>query len=109
MLCLQRKPRESICIGPDIRVTVGEISRGKVLLGVEAPRSMPVCRAEAADRWNLRQIEDALDHAESNGKSAPEIAAELLKEWMDWGGDPLHAADLRMRTRALLDGKVVPR
>ena len=46
LLVLTRKKGEVLCIGDDIRVTVLEISRNQVRLGIEAPRSVPVDREE---------------------------------------------------------------
>jgi len=44
MLVLGRKVNESIVIGNDIVVTVFGIQDGRVRLGVEAPKEMPVSR-----------------------------------------------------------------
>lgn len=52
MLVLSRKISESIVIGKDIIVTVVRISGGRVKLGINAPRSVPVNRAEVID-WNI--------------------------------------------------------
>lgn len=46
MLVLSRKLGEKICIGDNICLTVVDIDRGKVRLGIEAPRSVPVYRQE---------------------------------------------------------------
>ena len=46
MLVLSRKLEEQIVIADNIVVTVLEISGGKVRLGIEAPREMPVNRKE---------------------------------------------------------------
>jgi carbon storage regulator len=46
MLCLSRKVGERIVIDGNVVVRVLEIQRGRVRLGVEAPRQMPVVRAE---------------------------------------------------------------
>jgi carbon storage regulator len=46
MLVLSRTLGESIVIGEDIRVTVVEIDRGKVRIGIEAPREVPIYREE---------------------------------------------------------------
>ncbi|MBI1812579.1 carbon storage regulator [Candidatus Peregrinibacteria bacterium] len=46
MLVLSRKLGEKICIGENICITVVEIDRGKVRLGIEAPREVPVFRQE---------------------------------------------------------------
>jgi carbon storage regulator len=46
MLVLSRKLGEKICIGDNICITVVDIDRGKVRLGIDAPRSVPVYRQE---------------------------------------------------------------
>ena len=46
MLTLTRKVGETIQIGPDISVTVKEIRRKHVRLGVRAPKEIPVHRLE---------------------------------------------------------------
>ena len=45
-LVLSRKPGESIIINNDITITVIEIDRGKVRLGIAAPRNVPILRSE---------------------------------------------------------------
>jgi carbon storage regulator len=46
MLVLSRKLGEKILIGDNISITVVDIDRGKIRLGIEAPRSIPVFRQE---------------------------------------------------------------
>ena len=46
MLVLSRKKMESIRISDDIVVTVLEIQRNKVRLGIDAPKEIPVLRTE---------------------------------------------------------------
>ncbi|MHB8432452.1 MAG: carbon storage regulator [Candidatus Tyrphobacter sp.] len=46
MLCLNRKVRESIYIGDDIRIVVIEIKHNVVKLGIEAPQGVSVLRSE---------------------------------------------------------------
>jgi carbon storage regulator len=46
MLVLSRKPNESILIGKDVRVTVVDIYRNQVRLGIEAPEHITVLREE---------------------------------------------------------------
>ena len=46
MLVLSRKLGEKICIGENIFVTVVDVERGKVRLGIEAPRDVPILRGE---------------------------------------------------------------
>ena len=46
MLVLSRKLGEKIHIGDNVTITVVEIDRGKIRLGIEAPRSVPIFRRE---------------------------------------------------------------
>ena len=46
MLTLARKKHETIRIGRNITITVVEIGDGRVRLGIEAPKSIPVHREE---------------------------------------------------------------
>lgn len=46
MLVLSRKVGEKILIGENIVVTLVEIDRGKVRVGIEAPKDVPVWRDE---------------------------------------------------------------
>ena len=46
MLVLSRKLNQSIVIGDDVRIVVVGIDRDHVKLGIEAPRSIGVHRAE---------------------------------------------------------------
>jgi carbon storage regulator len=55
MLVLHRKIGERIVIGKDITVTVLEIKKGRVRLGVSAPREVSVHREEVTLRAEERQ------------------------------------------------------
>lgn len=46
MLALTRRVGEKIYVGENICITVVDIDRGKVRLGIEAPRDVPVYREE---------------------------------------------------------------
>jgi carbon storage regulator len=46
MLVLSRKLGEKIYIGENICITVVDIDRGKIRLGIEAPREVPIYRQE---------------------------------------------------------------
>ena len=46
MLVLTRKAGESIIIDDQIKITVLSIDGGKIRLGIDAPRDVPVDRAE---------------------------------------------------------------
>jgi carbon storage regulator len=50
MLVLTRKLKESIQIGPQIKITVTEVRRGQVRLGIEAPSDIMVHREEVYER-----------------------------------------------------------
>ncbi len=50
MLVLTRKLSETILIGEDVRVTVVRLEGGQVRLGIDAPRSVAVLRAELKPR-----------------------------------------------------------
>jgi carbon storage regulator len=56
MLVLSRKPGESILIGEDVEVTVLQGSgRGRIQLGIRAPREVPVIRRELQIRPRPRR------------------------------------------------------
>ena len=46
MLILTRKSGESITIGDDVKVTVGEVKGKQVRIGIDAPRSYTIHREE---------------------------------------------------------------
>lgn len=46
MLVLSRKLGEKIYIGSNIIITVVDIDRGKIRLGIEAPKDVPIYRQE---------------------------------------------------------------
>jgi carbon storage regulator len=46
MLVLSRKLGEKIYISENICITVVDIDRGKIRLGIEAPRNIPIFRKE---------------------------------------------------------------
>ena len=50
MLVLTRKANEEIVIGDDIRITVIEVAPGRVKIGVSAPKSVRVDRAEIHEK-----------------------------------------------------------
>ena len=50
MLVLTRKQGEKIVIGNGVVITVVEIDRGKIRLGIEAPREVRIAREEVRER-----------------------------------------------------------
>ena len=55
MLVLTRKTNESIIIGEDIVLTVIEIRRDRVRLGIKAPREVSVHRREIYEAIKSRE------------------------------------------------------
>ena len=47
MLVLSRRQHEQIQIGDDIVITIVTISRGRVVVGIDAPKDVPIVRPEA--------------------------------------------------------------
>jgi carbon storage regulator len=59
VLVLTRKSNQTIMIGDDIEVTVLAITRDKVRIGIEAPRSVPVLRTEVyLEKQGLRDLSE---------------------------------------------------
>ncbi len=56
MLVLSRRKDESIAIGKDIEVTVLDICRKYVLLGVTAPKEVPIERSDMKNRKGERDV-----------------------------------------------------
>jgi carbon storage regulator CsrA len=50
VLVLTRKPNEEIIIGDNIRITVVEVAPGRVKIGISAPKSVRVDRAEIHEK-----------------------------------------------------------
>jgi carbon storage regulator len=68
MLVLSRKLGEKIFIGDNICITVVDIDRGKIRLGIEAPRDVAIYRQELLPAGQATGVL-------SNGvKSAPAVA-----------------------------------
>ena len=66
MLVLTRKVGEKLRIGDDITLTVVEVNRGGVRLGLEAPRNVSILRFEVYERIqeeNVKasKVQEAMD------------------------------------------------
>jgi carbon storage regulator CsrA len=83
MLVLSRKRDSSIHIGADIRVTILGINRNQVRVGVEAPATIPVWRAELLPKGQASLELQARENGWPSGKKQFEV---LLVE-----DDPGHA------------------
>ena len=73
MLILTRKLGESIAIGDDIWVTVVDIQGNQIRLGIDAPKVLPVYRAEIYQR-----VEEENQRAVS---AIPVHLRDLAKRW----------------------------
>lgn len=56
MLVVSRKKDESIIIGENIKVTVVEIAKDRIRIGVDAPESIKIVRSELYDteKFNMQ-------------------------------------------------------
>jgi len=59
MLVLTRKTGEKIAIGDDITISIVEIGRGKVRIGIDAPSQVSVLRHEVYERIQQENIRAA--------------------------------------------------
>ena len=74
MLCLNRKLRESILIGDDIRIVVMEIKNNVVKLGIEAPKGVAVLRSELREG---HRVASAIIRGEVAPSGAEESRGEI--------------------------------
>lgn len=70
MLVVTRKTDESLIISDNIEVTVLEIAKDKVKIGINAPKEVKVIRSE---------LKDARQTNEQAAKSSESAIAQLLK------------------------------
>jgi carbon storage regulator len=66
MLVLSRKLGEKIYIGDNICITVVDIDRGKIRLGIEAPREVPIYRQELLPLHHQHHPQNAEARQEQN-------------------------------------------
>ncbi len=68
MLILRRKAGETLLIGEDVKVTVMDVYEGGVRLAIDAPKEIPVLRAEL-----LRAADANRDSANAARNDAQEL------------------------------------
>lgn len=58
MLVITRKKDESVVIGENVKVTIVEISKDRVRVGIDAPESVKITRSELYDteRFNMQAV-----------------------------------------------------
>jgi carbon storage regulator len=76
MLVLTRKLGESICIGAKIRLTIVAIDRGKIRLGIEAPREVPIFRQELLTQTRMPGKSDSAPEEDSVTEETPTSVTE---------------------------------
>ena len=94
MLVLSRRIGEKIVIGEGIVVTVVEVHRDSVRLGVDAPRSVPINRAEL-----LQAVSEENQAAMSDTEAA--AALQSLQSIRSKSGQPLDLRRLMKRSATL--------
>jgi carbon storage regulator len=75
MLVLSRRAGESVVLGEDVTITVLEVRGDVVRIGIDAPRSLKVHRAEL-----LVQLEASNPEAASPSDDAVANLAEALRD-----------------------------
>ena len=74
MLVLSRRPGESVVLGDDITITVLEVRGDVIRIGIDAPRSVRVHRAEL-----LEQLESSNREAASPSEDAVASLSQALR------------------------------
>jgi carbon storage regulator len=81
MLVLSRRAGESVVLGDDITVTVLEVRGDVVRVGIDAPRSLKVHRAEL-----LAQLEESNRQSASPDETTVQRLSEALQRDRDADG-----------------------
>ena len=71
MLVIARRVGEALYIGPDIMLVVREVQGKQVRIGIEAPSSVAVARAELLPRENREETSAAEEVPAEGGVDAP--------------------------------------
>ena len=75
MLILSRRPGESVVLGDDVTITILEVRGDVVRVGIDAPRSLAVHRAEL-----LVQLDEGNREAASPTDDAVASIADALRD-----------------------------
>ncbi len=80
MLILTRRPVEAINIGEEIVLTVLGVTGGQVRFGIDAPRSIPIDRAEVFERKRRKVAEEARGNVNGNNNTPPPTQPQPERE-----------------------------
>lgn len=83
MLILTRKLNESITIGDDVKITVLEIEKGHVRLGIDAPRHISIHREEVYERIREENNKAAKENGDETGKEETDEKKDSDKNQVD--------------------------
>ncbi len=79
MLVLSRKEGEGIYLNDNIKITVVEINRNQIKLGIDAPRDVSIVRDEIMDRVKFEN-RDSLASTKPDSVNLPEILKKLKSQ-----------------------------
>jgi carbon storage regulator len=79
MLVLSRKLNQSIVIGDDIHIVVVSVDRDTVKLGIQAPREIPVHRAEVYEE--IQRANRAAVPGDAPTGAQRQATPATLKSW----------------------------
>lgn len=78
MLILQRKLKQSICIGDDIKITILESGVDGVKLAIEAPREISILREELVEAKKVNQ--EASCNQKQTVEELKQLYTQLIKK-----------------------------
>jgi carbon storage regulator len=81
MLILKRRPGQVVHVGGEVKITILAITGNQVRIGFDAPRTIPVDRAEIVERKrrDLRRTRSILKHGVlQNEAMVAEAASDLV-------------------------------
>ena len=86
MLVVTRKTEESVIIADNIEVTVLEVSRDRVKLGISAPKDIKIIRNELRHRYKWYTLKHKAEDGEASSEGyTSDVSADNSSEDMDMG------------------------